>query len=102
MGPGAQYQIDATISDIYLLSQFDASNLIGRPVLHIVVDAFSRMVTGVGISLEGAGWNSAMMAIANMATDKVAFCSEYGIEITENEWPCHHVPAVLRGDRGEL
>jgi hypothetical protein len=102
MGPGAQFQIDATISDIYLLSQFDASNLIGRPVLHIVVDAFSRMITGVGISLEGAGWNSAMMAIANMASDKVSYCGEYGIEIDESEWPCRHVPAVLRGDRGEL
>jgi len=102
MGPGAQFQIDATISDIYLVSQLDRSNLIGRPVLHIVVDAFSRMITGVGISLEGAGWNSAMMAIANMASDKVAYCREYGIEIAESEWPCHHVPAVLRGDRGEL
>jgi hypothetical protein len=41
-------------------------------------------------------------AITNMAADKVAFCKQYGIEITENEWPCHHVPASLLGDRGEL
>lgn len=102
MGPGAQYQIDATVGDIYLVSQFDRTNLIGRPVLYFVIDAFSRMVTGIGISLEGPSWSSAMMAIINMAADKVAYCKEYGVGITESEWPCHHVPAVLRADRGEV
>ena len=102
MGPGSQYQIDATVGDIYLVSQFDRSNLIGRPVLYFVIDAFSRMVTGMSVALEGPSWASAMMALANMAADKVAYCKEYGIEITENEWNCHHVPASLLGDRGEM
>jgi len=102
MGPGAQFQIDATVGDIYLVSQFDRSNLIGRPVMYFVIDAFSRMVTGVNIALEGPSWASAMITIANMATSKVAYCKEYGVEITEDEWPCHHLPTVLRGDRGEM
>jgi len=102
MGPGSQYQIDATVGDLYLVSQFARTNLIGRPVIYFVVDAFSRMITGVSIALEGPSWASAMMAIANMATDKVAFCKEYGVEIIESEWPCHHVPAAMLGDRGEM
>ena len=102
MGPGAQFQIDATVGDIYLVSQFDRSNLIGRPVLYFVVDAFSRMVTGMSIGIEGPSWNGIAGAITNMATDKVAYCKEYGIEISDSDWPCHHVPSVLRGDRGEL
>ena len=102
MGPGAQYQIDATVGDVYLVSQFDRTNLIGRPVIYFVIDAFSRMVTGMGVALEGPSWASGMMAIANMAADKVAYCRKYGIEITESEWPCHHVPAAMIGDRGEM
>jgi hypothetical protein len=102
MGPGAQFQMDATVGDIYLVSQFDRSNLISRPVLYFIIDAFSRMVTGMSVGLEGPSWAGAMMAIANMATDKVTYCKEYGIEITENEWPCRHIPSVLCGDRGEL
>jgi hypothetical protein len=102
MGPGAQFQVDATIGDIYLVSQFDRSNLIGRPVLYFIIDAFSRMVTGMSIGLEGPSWNGIAGAIVNMATDKVAYCKEYGIEISDSDWPCHHVPSVLRGDRGEL
>lgn len=102
MGPGSQFQIDATVGDIYLVSQFDRSNIIGRPVIYFVIDAFSRMVTGVSVGLEGPSWASAMIALSNMAANKVPFCNRYGIEIEEKDWPCHHVPASLLGDRGEL
>jgi hypothetical protein len=102
MGPGAQFQIDATVGDVYLVSQFDRSNLIGRPVIYFVIDAFSRMVTGMSVGLEGPSWAGAMMAIANMAADKVTYCKQYGIEIKESEWPCHHIPSALLGDRGEM
>ena len=102
MGPGSKYQIDATVGDIYLVSQFDRSNIIGRPVMYFVIDVFSRMVTGMYIGLEGPSWVGAMMAIANAASDKVAYCQEYGVGIAEEEWPCHHIPAAILGDRGEM
>jgi len=102
MGPGAQFQVDATIGDVYLLSQFDHYSIIGRPVLYFIMDAFSRMVVGMSVGLEGPSWAALAAAITNMAADKVAFCKQYGIEISESEWPCRHVPASLLGDRGEL
>ena len=102
MGPGAQFQVDATIGDVYLLSQFDRYSIIGRPVLYFIMDAFSRMVAGIGVGLEGPSWAALAAALTNMAADKVAFCKQYDIEISESDWPCRHVPASLLGDRGEL
>jgi hypothetical protein len=102
MGPGAKYEIDATIGDIYLVSRFNRADIIGRPVLYFVLDVFSRMVTGMYVGLEGPSWAGMMMAIANAASDKVKYCAEYGIEITEPEWPCRGVPGAILGDRGEL
>lgn len=102
MGPGAQFQIDATVGDIYLVSQFNRADIIGRPILYFIIDAFSRMVAGVYVGLEGPSWAGAMMALANAASDKVGFCAEYGIDITEEEWPCHHIPDAILGDRGEM
>ena len=102
MGPGAQFQVDATVGDVYLLSQFDTANIIGRPVLYFIMDTFSRMVVGMSVGLEGPSWSALAAAITNMATDKVEFCKQYGIEISESDWPCHHLPASLLGDRGEL
>ena len=97
MGPGAKYQIDATVGDIYLVSQFDRSNIIGRPVMYFILDAFSRMVTGMYVGLEGPSWIGAMMAIYNAASDKVAYCQEFGISITPEEWPCHRVYLLFGG-----
>lgn len=101
-GPGSQFQIDATVGDIYLVSQFNRADIIGRPVIYFVIDVFSRIVTGMYIGLEGPSWTGAMMALANAASDKTSFCKNYGIDISDEEWPCHHIPDTLRADRGEL
>lgn len=101
-GPGSIYQIDATIVSVYLVSSFNRSQIIGKPVLYVVIDVLSRMVTGLYVGLEGPSWVGAMMALANTAADKVSFCAEYGIEVSPEEWPCHHLPEAILADRGEL
>jgi len=37
-----------------------------------------------------------------MISDKVEFCKKYDIEISEEEWPCKHLPDIIIADRGEL
>lgn len=101
-GPGSRFQIDATIGDIYLVSQFNRNYLIGRPVIYAVIDVFSRMAAGLYVGLEGTSWIGAMMALANTASNKVEFCADYGIHINERQWPCSYLPDVLTADRGEL
>ncbi|MCI0365607.1 MAG: Mu transposase C-terminal domain-containing protein [Phycisphaerales bacterium] len=102
LGPGSVYQIDATIGDIYLVSSLDRSRIIGRPVIYACVDVFSRMIAGVAVTLEGPSWLGAMLALDNVIEDKASFCAGYGIEITEGNWPCHHLPEAILADRGEF
>ena len=101
-GPGARYQIDATIVDVYIRSRRNRRRLIGRATLYVVIDVFSRMIVGFSLSFDPPSWQAAMMALANAVADKVAFCAKFGIEITEEDWPCRHIPAILEGDRGEI
>ena len=101
-GPGSRYQIDATVADVYLVSRYNRRWIIGRPVIYVVIDVFSRMVVGVYVGLEGPSWLGAMMALANAASDKAAFCREYGLSINEEDWACHHLPDAILGDRGEM
>lgn len=101
-GPGARYEIDATVADVYLVSRFNRSWIIGRPIVYIVIDVFSRMIAGVYVGLEGPSWTGAMMALANTVTDKVSFCAEYGISVTDEEWACQSLPAIILADGGEL
>ncbi len=101
-GAGSRFQIDATILDMYICSKFNRVWIIGRPVLYVTIDVFSQMVVGIYVGLEGPSWTGAMMALLNCAEDKVQFCQRYGQEITPEEWPCHHLPSAILGDRGEL
>jgi hypothetical protein len=102
LGPASRYQIDATIADIYLLSRLDRRRIVGRPVLYVVIDVFSRMIVGVYVGFEGPSWVGAMMALANAASDKVAYCRQFGIDIEVHDWPCRSLPDILLGDRGEI
>lgn len=102
LGPGWKYQIDATVADVYLVSEKNPNWIIGRPVVYVVVDVFSRMVVGMYVGLEGPSYLGALMALVNTASDKVEFCKEFGINITEDMWPAKHFPDSLLADRGEL
>lgn len=101
-GPGTRFQIDATIADIYLVSSLDVNKVIGRPVIYAVLDVYSRIITGLCVGLEGPSWIGAMMALDNMVADKVEFCRQYGIDITPEQWPTHHLPEIIIADRGEF
>ncbi|CCF16896.1 tn5468, transposase protein B [Brevibacillus laterosporus GI-9] len=101
-GPGSRFQIDATIADVYLVSQYNREWIIGRPIIYVVIDVFSRYITGLYVGLEGPSWLGAMMALANTASDKVSYCADYGIKIEPDDWICSHLPQKLTADRGEL
>jgi hypothetical protein len=101
-GPGHRFEIDATVADIYLISRYNPLWIIGRPVIYILIDIFSRLITGLYVGLEGPSWIGAMMALANCVADKQEFCAEHGITISEEEWACNNLPFTLLGDGGEI
>jgi hypothetical protein len=101
-GPGSRFELDATVADVYLVSRYNRNWIIGRPVVYVVIDVFSRMIVGLFVGLEGPSWVGAMMALANVVTPKASFCQEYGILIVDEEWPCHFLPEAILGDRGEM
>lgn len=101
-GPGARYEIDATIGDIYLVSNKDPDKIIGRPVIYLVKDVFSRMVVGLYVGLENPSWVAAMIAMSNAFLDKVSYCAEYNIDINSLDWPSVGLPNSIMADKGEL
>ncbi len=100
-GPGALYQIDATIADVYLVSRWDRNRVIGRPVVYMVEDVFSRVIVGLSVALKGPSWLGAMLALENAVSDKTGFCVQFGIEDT-TWWSAQPLPEAILADRGEL
>ncbi|SDI39131.1 Integrase core domain-containing protein [Paraburkholderia steynii] len=94
--------LDATIADIYLLSQFDRTTIVGRPTVYLAIDIYSRLIVGIYVGFEPPSWVAAMILMCNVVTPKVAYCAQFGVEITEDQWPCHSMPTTLFGDKGEM
>ena len=101
-GPGMVAQIDATIADYYLVREKHRDEVIGRPVMFFIKDVKTRMIMGMYITLENTSWDCALMALKNAAEDKVGFCKRYGVDISKEEWPCHHLPVSITADNGEM
>lgn len=102
LGPATLWQIDSTIFDIYLVSTLNRNNIVGRPILYLIIDVFSRQILGFSLTLESFNsYNGAMLALINAMTSKVEFCKKYGIAISEEEWP-YAIPQSILADRGEL
>ncbi|QIO07285.1 DDE-type integrase/transposase/recombinase [Acinetobacter shaoyimingii] len=101
-GPGARYEIDATIADIYLVSNSNPESIVGRPTIYFVIDVFSRLVAGFYIGFEPPSYLAAIQALNIAMTDKVQYCAEYGISIQPEDWPAVGLPDALLADRGEL
>ncbi len=101
-GPGDKYQVDATVADVFLVSQYDRRRIVGRPVIYFVIDVWSRLIVGVYVGFEGPSWMGAMMALINMITPKVEFCNQHKLSIDFADWPANHPPKVILADKGEL
>lgn len=101
-GPGSRYEIDATIADIILVSDNDRNQPVGRPVLYIVVDVFSRFIVGWYIGFENPSYVAAIQALYLAMTDKNDFLRGQKYEAESLQWPNPGLPEVLLADRGEL
>lgn len=100
--PGECFEIDATVADVHVVSKFNRNKCLGRPVIYLVIDKASRMIAGVHVSMEYASWKAGRQALINSFTKKKSYCEKYGINISDSEWPCFHIPRRILCDRGEM
>lgn len=100
--PGEKIQIDATVADVYLVSDFNREWIIGRPVLYLCKCVWSSMIVAFHVGLEGPNFEQARLALLNMVEDKVEYCKLFDIDIEEAEWPTAYLPNSIIADRAEL
>ena len=102
-GVGDIYEIDATIADIYLVAKDDATKIIGKPTVYLIIDRRSGLITGFYAGLENASWSAARLAILSITADKAELCRKYGVTYNPEEWPAHGImPKQFVADRGEI
>ena len=90
--------VDATILDIYLVN--DSGQLVGRPYLYLMVDAYSSMILGYYLGWKGGIYGIRQM-LQNCISDKVEHCAKFGVEISKEQWDVHQLPLKIMSDRGK-
>lgn len=104
LGATDRYEIDATILDVHIrLSHGKAIKLsAGRPVLYLVVDAFSGMIVGMHLAVgNSVNVSGVSQALANACLPKKEFAARYGLNLSESDWPASHIPRQLTTDNGK-
>ena len=89
--------LDSTICDIYLVNEI--GDLVGRPILTACIDAYSGLCCGYTLTWEG-GVYSLRTLLANIIADKMKLCKQFGINISESDWPSKEMPGKLVTDKG--
>ncbi len=103
LAPADLYQIDSTILDVYIVSKLNRNIIIGRPVLYLVIDTYSRMIVGMNVTIEPFNsYTGVQGALINTMTDKMSYCKRFGIDIKAKEWNVSCIPNRILADRGEL
>ncbi|QHE87137.1 hypothetical protein [Hydrogenophaga sp. BPS33] len=102
VGPGDVYEIDATIVDLWLVSRYERSVIIGKATLYLVVDRSTGLIVGFYLSLGKPSWEGAKRAILSIASDWEALCKMAGVRYDEDDWPARRVfPNRFFADQGE-
>lgn len=103
--PGHTYQIDSTTADVWLVSAYNRSWLIGRPIIYFVVDSCTGCIVGIHITLGTPNAAAAKLALHNAFSDKREWLAHYGFRTPDDAecWmPKAPLPRYVRADRAEL
>ena len=92
--------MDEVEMDVSIVSEVDPTKVIGRPIVHAMVDVYSRMITAVSVSLENNSVLGFTNCLLNLGEDNKQLCRRYGLELKDGLWDINVLPNRLRSDRG--
>lgn len=88
------YEIDHTPLDVILVDKVRRLP-IGRPILTMAIDVYSRMIPGFYLSFQGPGYFNVGQCLYRCFTQKDHYLKQMHIE---GEWPIYGVPRVIHVD----
>lgn len=99
-GPWDCFEMDEVEVDLSLVSVDDPTKVVGRPIVYLMLDVYTRMIAAVPIAFDNNSVLGFTNCIMNLLDDKVEFCKKYGLSISADIWPSGYLPRRIRCDRG--
>lgn len=92
--------MDEVEMDVSIVSEADQTKVIGRPIVHAMVDVYSRMIAAVSVSLENNSVLGFTNCLLNLGEDNKQLCRRFGLELNDGLWDINVLPNRIRSDRG--
>lgn len=100
-GPGDMVEIDALEADVSLVSERNHEQAIGRGVLYLMTDVWTRVILAMSVSFENNSTLAITNLLLNLVDDKQEYVKNFGITSFSRElWPSNIIPRRMRVDRG--
>lgn len=93
--PNGVWLIDHTLADIILVDRL-SREVIGKPTISFIIDAYTRMIPGYEISLGHPSSVQTAMAMIRAVSDKQDWLASIGLG--HHRWPIHGLPDILHSD----
>lgn len=97
---GQLVEIDETEDEIKLVASYDRSQVIGRAVIYIAIDAFSGAIVGASVHLKNNSYSGVAEVLMSMLEPHRLQTERYGISCSETEFPSEFIPQEYRLDHG--
>ncbi|MCI1378394.1 MAG: transposase family protein [Lachnospiraceae bacterium] len=99
-GPADTVEVDALETDISLVSERDREQTIGRAILYLMIDVWTRVILAISVGFENNSVLGCTNLLLNLADDKAEYAKRYGITFSPELWPSNVIPRRMRMDRG--
>ena len=80
LGPGDLAEIDNCEADISLVSESDRTQSVGRPIITVMIDVYSRMILAVSVGFDNNSIIALTSCLRFLAEDPKDILQKYGIE----------------------
>lgn len=107
LGPGDVIEMDAHEIDVSMVSKEYPDSCVGRPILYLMIDVYTRMILSVSVALDNNSVVASTNCFMNLVQNKTELLQQYDIsfqgknKITLDDiWPSFVCPNRLRFDHG--
>lgn len=100
LGPGDLAELDALEADVSLVSTHNRTIAIGRPIMYLLIDIYTRMILAMSVGLHNNSYLALSNLFLNLCDDKMKYAARYGHIIKPDIWLSNIIPRRIRVDRG--
>lgn len=97
---GHTFLLDECELDVYIVSESDPNQVIGKPIMYCAVDPFADMIVGVSVGLQNNSYSGFCDLMISMLEPHENQTRTVGIHCSDEDFPSMILPKELRADHG--